>query len=168
MNYKVLCGCLVVAMAVATSSAQTKMTMSGKCEKPTKQDSISIPDQQAHTLTLAQGNCTASGDLGGTSGTSGVYSEHADAKGNQARIWGVYVETLSSGDKIFYDYSGTWTMNNGVPQAGTNKWQMSGSTGKMKGVKGSGTCKLTGSGDGGSEYSCMGEYTMAGGMMSKQ
>lgn len=168
MNRRILCGCLVVGLAVATGSAQTKMTMTGKCEKPKIQQSISIPDQQGHSLTLAQGPCTASGDIGGAAGTTGIYSEHSDAKGNQARIWGVYVETLASGDKVFYDYSGTWTTKDGVPQSGTNKWQISGGTGKMKGIKGTGSCKLTGSGDGGSEYTCTGDYAMAGGTMTKQ
>ncbi len=168
MNRRILCGCLVVALAGAVGSAQTKTTLSGKCDKATKQESMSIPDQQGHMLTLSQGNCTSTGDIGGAQGKSGIYSEHADVKGNQARNWGVYVETFDSGDKVFYDYSGMWTMNNGMPQSGTNKWQISGGTGKMKGIKGSGTCKLTGTGDGGSEYQCTGEYTMAGGAMSKQ
>jgi hypothetical protein len=167
MNNRILCGCLVAALAVGTGTAQTKTTMSGKCSKPTKQESISIPDQPDHSLTLAQGNCTATGDIAGSQGKEGIFSEHADAKGTQAKIWGVYVETLASGDKVFYDYSGMWTMNNGMPQSGSNKWQISGGTGKAKGLKGSGTCKLTGSADGGSEYSCTGDTMMAGGTMSK-
>ena len=32
----------------------------------------------------------------------------------------------------------------------------------MKSIKGSGTCKLTGSSDGGTDYSCSGTYTLAG------
>jgi hypothetical protein len=31
----------------------------------------------------------------------------------------------------------------------------------MKDIKGSGTCKTTGTADGGLEYSCTGEYTLA-------
>ncbi len=31
----------------------------------------------------------------------------------------------------------------------------------MKGIKGSGTCKTTGTAGGGLDYSCSGEYTMA-------
>jgi len=38
----------------------------------------------------------------------------------------------------------------------------------MKGIKGSGTRKLTGTADGGTEYSSSGEYTLAGGTMAKQ
>ncbi|MGA2904181.1 MAG: hypothetical protein ABSD98_10145 [Candidatus Korobacteraceae bacterium] len=167
MNYRILCAYLVVALAVAAGSAQTKTTLSGKCDKPKVQQSISIPDQQGHMLTLAQGNCTATGDIGGAAGKDGVYSEHADVKGNQLRNWGVYVETLASGDKVFYDYQSTGTMKDGVFQSATNKYQISGGTGKVKGIKGSGTCKLTGAADGSSDYSCSGEYTLAGGSMSK-
>ncbi len=43
----------------------------------------------------------------------------------------MFVETFDSGDKIFYTYQ---------------------ATGKMKGIKGSGTCKTTGTADGGLEY----------------
>jgi hypothetical protein len=167
MNHRILGGCLVVALAVATGSAQTKSTMSGKCEKPKVQQSISIPDQQGHTLTLAQGSCTVAGDMGGAAGKVGVYSEHADVKGNQLRNWGVYVETLASGDKVFYDYQSTGTLKDGMLVSATNKYQISGGTGKAKGIKGSGTCKLTGTADGGTDYSCSGEYTMAGGSMAK-
>lgn len=167
MNYRILCGCLVVVMAVATGSAQTKMTMSGKCEKSQVQQSISIPDQPGHMLTLAQGPCTATGDIGGVAGKSGIYSEHADIKSGDLRSWGVFVETLSSGDKVFYDYQVTGTAKNGTLQSATNKYQISGGTGKMKSIKGSGTCKLTGAADASSEYTCTGEYTLAGGSMSK-
>lgn len=160
MNCRILCGCLVVAMAVATGSAQTKMTMSGKCEKSQVQQSVSIPDQQGHMFMLTQGKCTANGDIGGSSGKEGIYSEHADVKSGDLRSWGVFVETLSSGDKVFYDYQVTGTAKNGTLQSATNKYQISGGTGKMKNIKGSGTCKLTGAADASSQYSCTGEYTM--------
>jgi len=165
MNYRFLCGCLVVTLAVVAGSAQTKTTMSGKCEKSQVQQSISIPDQQGHMFMLAQGNCTANGDIGGTAGKSGVYSEHADVRGSQLRSWGTYVETLDSGDKVFYDYQVTGTAKNGTLQSATNKYQISGGTGKMKNIKGSGTCKLTGAADASSLYSCTGEYTLGSGGM---
>jgi hypothetical protein len=37
----------------------------------------------------------------------------------------------------------------------------------MKGIKGSGSCKLTGKSDGGLDYSCTSEYTLAGAVMAK-
>jgi hypothetical protein len=67
-----------------------------------------------------------------------------------------------SGDKIFYNYQATGTMKDNAFQAEENKYQITGGTGKMKGIKGAGTCKTTGTADGGLEYTCTGEYTLAG------
>jgi len=53
-------------------------------------------------------------------------------------------------------------------QAGENKYQITGGTGKMKGIKRSGTCKTTGTADGGLEYTCTGGYTLAGTAPAKQ
>ena len=52
--------------------------------------------------------------------------------------WGVDVESFANGDKIFYDYQSVGTMKDGAFQSATNKYQISGGTGKMKGIKGSG------------------------------
>jgi hypothetical protein len=162
MSYRFVCVCAVVALAVAMASAQTKSTLSGKCSKPDVQQSVPAGDQQGHALTLAQGKCTAMGDLGGAAGKDGVFSEHGDATAGKVKTWGVFVQTFDSGDKVFYDYQTTGTMKDGAFQSGTNKYQISGGTGKMKGIKGMGTCKLTGTADGGTDYSCSGEYTLAG------
>jgi hypothetical protein len=37
----------------------------------------------------------------------------------------------------------------------------------MKGIKGSGTCKTTGTADGGLEYTCTGKYTIAAAAAAK-
>ena len=160
MRFRILGLCLLLALAVGTASAQTKTMLSGKCEKPKVQQSISIPGQQGHMFTLSQGNCTANGDIGGAKGKDGVYSEHADVMGNHMKYSGVFVETLDSGDKISYTYQATATLKDGALVSGMNKYEISEATGKMKGIKGSGSCKLTPASDGGTEYSCSGEYTM--------
>jgi hypothetical protein len=50
-----------------------------------------------------------------------------------------------------------------LSKTGQNKWQITGGTGKMKGIKGSGTCKHTLPEQGGYlDYACTGEYTLAG------
>ena len=41
MNYRVVCVCAIVALAVAMASAQSKSTLSGKCSKPDVQQSPS-------------------------------------------------------------------------------------------------------------------------------
>jgi len=39
---------------------------------------------------------------------------------------------------------------------------------EVKGIKGSGTCKTTGTADGGLEYTCTGKYTIAAAAAAKQ
>jgi hypothetical protein len=159
--------CAVFAVAVAMASAQTKTTMSGKCAKPDVEQSVPAGDQAGHAFMIAQGKCTADGKIGGAMGKEGVFSEHAEATGTHAKNWGVYVETFDNGDKVFYNYQGTQTMKDNMLQTGTNKYQIAGGTGKMKGIKGSGGCKLTGASDGSVDYTCTSEYTLAGGAMAK-
>ncbi len=161
MKYKILCFCAVFAFAVATTPAQGKPTTSGKCGKPDVQQSIPAGDQSGHVFTLAQGKCASKGEVGGVSSKEGAFSEHGDVSGNHGKVWGVYVETFDGGDKVFYNYQSTTTLKDGALQTGQNKHQMTGGTGKMKGIKGSGTCKFTGNSDGGLDYSCTGEYTLA-------
>lgn len=162
MSYRILCICAVVVLAVAAASAQTKTTMSGTCSKPDVQQNLPIGDQPGHVFTLAQGKCTAMGDVGGAAGKSGVFTEHGEATAAHLKNSGVYVETFENGDKVYYNYQTFGTMKDGAYQGGSNKYQIAGGTGKMKGIKGSGSCKLTAKSDGGLDYACSGEYTMGG------
>ena len=168
MKYKILCGCAVFALAVVTTSAQTKNTFSGNCAKPDVQQSIPAGDQDGHVFMLAQATCTVKGEVSGAAGKEAKYSEHGDATGKHNRSWGVFVETFDSGDKIIYSYQNNVASKENGTSTGSNKYQITGGTGKMKGVKGSGTCKLTGNADGGVDYTCTGEYILAGAAPAKK
>jgi hypothetical protein len=167
MKYKVLCSCVVFAFAVLMTSAQTKFTSSGKCGKADVEQSISIPDKEGHVFKLAQGKCVTKGEISGATSKEGAYSEHQEVAGNLTKVWGVYVETFDSGDKVFYTYQGSVIAKNGEVQSGQNKWQISGGTGKMKGIKGTGACKHTPEAGGYLDYACSGEYTVAGSAAQK-
>jgi hypothetical protein len=167
MKYKIFCGCAVFALFVAMAPAQTKSSMSGKCSKPDVQQNIPAGDAENHVFTLGQGKCTTKGEVGGAASKEGAFSEHGEVAGNHSKVWGVYVETFGSGDKIFYTYEGSSVLKDGALQTGQNKYQISGGTGKMKGMKGSGTCKLSPNADGGLDYACTGEYTLAGAAPAK-
>jgi hypothetical protein len=135
--------------------------MSGKCAKPDVQ-SVPAGDHDGHMFMVGTGKCETKGEVRGAASKEGAFSEHSDATGTHSKAWGVYVETFDGGDKIFYTYQTTATMKDGMMTMGTNKYQMTGGTGKMKGIKGTGACKLTGTGDGGLSYECTGEYTVPG------
>jgi hypothetical protein len=162
MRFRSLCVCAIVALAVAMASAQTKTSMTGKCGKPDVEQSVPAGDQPGHAFMISQGKCTADGKIGGAMGKGGVFSEHAEVTATHLKNWGIFVETFDSGDKVIYNYQGTGTMKDGAFQTGANKYQIAGGTGKMKGIKGSGGCKLTGNPNGGLDYSCTSEYTLAG------
>ena len=160
MRFKLMCICAILAMAAASASAQTTYNLAGKCGKPNVQ-SIPAGDKDGHVFLVQQGNCEATaGDIEGAKPTSGVFAEHGEATATRSKAWGLYVQTYDSGDKVYYSYQTTATMKDGMIVSGGNKWQMTG-TGKMKGIKGSGTCKLTGEADGGVNFDCTGEYTKA-------
>jgi len=160
MKYKTLCMCTLLVVAVA--SAQTKHTFSGKCGKSENAQSVPAGDKDGHTFMVQQGKCaTDSGEIGGVKSKEGAFSEHDDVMGNHLKAWGMYVETYDSGDKIFYAYQGASTTKDGALVSGSNTWRMTGGTGKMAGIKGTGGCKLTPGDAGGLNYSCTGEYTLA-------
>jgi len=168
MNYRFVCVCAIVALAVAMASAQTKNSISGKCAKPDVQQSVPVGDQPGHAFTLAQGKCVSKGETGGAMSKEGTFSEHGEVMGTRMKNSGVYVETYDSGDKVYYTYQTSGTTKDGAFQGGSNKYQITGGTGKMKGIKGSGMCKLTGAADGGLDYSCSGEYKLASSAPAKQ
>jgi hypothetical protein len=160
MKCKVLWVCALFALAVAATPGQTKNSMSGKCGKPDAQ-SIPAGDRDGHLFTLQTGKCESMGEIGGAKSKEGAFSEHTDTMGSRVKAWGVYVETFDSGDKVFYNYQTHAKVENGALVSGGNTYQISGGTGKMKGIKGSGTCKLTGTPEGGLVYRCTGQYTLA-------
>lgn len=167
MNYKLLCVCALFAMAAAATPAQTKHSFSGKCGKADVVQTIPAGDKEGHSFMLQQGKCESKGEVGGAKSKQGTFSEHDEANGTHLKGWGVYVETFDSGDRIFYAYQTTGTTKDGAFSDGSNKYQITGGTGKMKGIKGSGTCKLTGNTGGGLDYACTGEYTIAAAARAK-
>jgi hypothetical protein len=159
---KILCGCAFVAFAVSTASAQTKHSISGTCAKADVEQSVPAGDQPGHTFMVAQGKCSAKDEIGGAMSKEAAYSEHRDVTASRLKAWGVYVETYDSGDKIFYNYQLSVAVKDGVVKSGKGTYHATVGTGKMKGIKATGTCTYSAGADGGTSYSCTGDYTLAG------
>jgi hypothetical protein len=81
MKYKILSGCVVLGLAMTTSSAQTKSEFSGKCGKPDVQQSIPAADKDGHVFLLMQGKCTAKGEVSGVAAKEATYSQHGKVTG---------------------------------------------------------------------------------------
>ena len=104
--------------------------------------------------------CTATkGEIAGVPQKEGVGTEFHDTTGGSDRFHGIFVETLSNGEKITYKYEGTAKVKPGVMESGDNKWSSTSGTGSFKTIKASGTCKGTGKPDGTSTFVCSGDYS---------
>ena len=160
MRFKFLCASAFFVLAVASAQAQAVPTTAGKCSKPDLIQTVPAGDKDGHMFMIQSGKCTTTSAVNGVKSKEGVFAEHDDAMGTHLRGWGVYVETFESGDKIFYNYQTTATTKDNAIVTGSNKYQVTGGTGKMKGMKGSGGCTLKGTADGGLDYSCTGEWVM--------
>ena len=153
-----MCVCVLIAVAAAMGAAQTKTTMTGTCGKADVQQSVQAGDQPGHMYMVSQGKCSVTGSINGAVAKQGMYSEEIDSNAMQMKNQGIYVVTFDSGDKAYYKYQGMATLKDGKYEAGTNKYEIVGGTGKMQGLHGSGSCKLTGKGDDTLDYSCTGTY----------
>ncbi len=146
-----------------TLSAADKISAQWKCNaKPGDDHSIAVGDHEGHSYHVTQGKCTAEkGSMGDMKEQEGTWTEFGDITGNTVQNHGVFVDTLTAGDKVFYHYHGTQTLKEGKMEGGTNSWTLAGGTGKFKGVKGEGGCKGKGNADGSSTWDCEGTYTVA-------
>jgi hypothetical protein len=71
---------------------------------------------------------------------------------------GVYIETMSNGEKLIYRHHGFGTMKKNAFAGGTDSWEVVRATGKMAGVRGKGTCKIVPEPDGSATDECTGDY----------
>ena len=160
------CVLMVVAvLAVASVSfAQSsgKISTVWKCAAPNPVHALPVGDVPDHIYAVEQGKCAAvSGEIAGVKQKEGIPTEFLEGTATGAKGHGIFVETLSNGDKINYSYEFTGTSKNKVLDTGTNKFTVMSGTGQFKGMKGSGTCKAKGNPDGSAEYTCTGTYTLA-------
>jgi len=157
-NCVVIGGLLILCTTL--SVAQGKISSEWKCEgKPVDQHSIAVPDRDGHSYNVSQGKCSSEkGAMNDDKEQEGTYTEFGDMKGNSVHNHGVFVVTLASGDKVFYDFHGTQTWKEGKLESGLNKWMLAGGTGKYKAAKGEGSCKGMANPDGTSTWNCDGTY----------
>jgi hypothetical protein len=83
--------CLVTSLAVA----QTKMSSTIKCGKPSVEQMVPVGDRPDHSFGVTQGSCTSSKPwtIAGVAGKEGVGTSSVEANGAVAKSHGVYVET---------------------------------------------------------------------------
>lgn len=162
MRCKLWLATLAVLALAATAAAQTKISETVQCGKPDDQKAIEVGDRMGHALSVAKSSCQATKqwEIEGIQNKEGVSVAVIDATGNKSRTRGYYTDTMANGDKTFFRYEGPGTLKDGATESAEVKWTLTGGTGKLKGVKGKGTCKGKGAADGSVTWDCEGEYEM--------
>jgi hypothetical protein len=159
----ILAACAFLALAAAGASAQTSYTLSGTCSISV-QKSIPAGDQPGHVFVVQAGKCTDKESMGAATATGGQYAEHSDVTATGSKGAGIFTVTYNTGDKMFYQYTLSVSLKNGIIQSGTGTFAAAGGTGKMKGATAKGTCTF---GPGPTKttntFNCTGDYTLAGG-----
>jgi len=139
-----------------------KMSDTLKCGKADQEHSIPAGDAPGHTYSISHTTCsyTRPGTLAGLQTKAGSDTIFSEIKGNHVEWHGTFVETYSNGDKLIYEHHGSGTLKNNAFESGTDFYEVTGGTGKLKSYKGNGSCKIKGAPDGTAEDECSGEYTV--------
>jgi hypothetical protein len=147
----------------ASAVAQTPMAGVSLCA-PAKPDYlIRVGDDPGHAYGLAQGSCTWTKpwEIAGLKNTVGVGTQIIEVNGDTSKVRGTFVDTMNNGDRAYYSFELTLVAKAGGAQVMGHKWQLTGGSGKLQGVKGQGTCTAAPVGtDGSFNYDCRGDYTL--------
>ncbi len=154
-----------VLLWVGLCQAQVKWSGAGKCDKPNPDSTIEVGDQPGHAFNIQKSTCSwnTQTEIAGLRHQGGSATAFNDVSGTTSRYHGIYVDTLSNGDKVMYRYEGTGTMKEKVLTSSEHKWTLASGTGKLKGAKAQGTCKGTGNADGSVAFACQGTFQLAKG-----
>lgn len=147
-------------LLTSLAMAQTKISSTIKCPKSSIAQLVPVGDRPNHSFGVNQGTCTSSKPwtIAGVAAKDAVGAGTSEVDGDVTKSHGVYVETMTNGDKGIYHYELTSATKDGQIKLTAHKWQLVGGTGKLKGVKGQGTCTGSGTADS-MTYECEGEYT---------
>ena len=153
---------LAVVCVAATAQAQGKVTGTSSCDKPDVHHAVDIGDRANHSYVLDQVKCQWSQamEMEGAKATDYEVWASSEFSGNMSRDRGYVSGNMDNGDKFFLRYEGKTVFRDGVPQAAEGTWTYTGGTGKLKGLKGSGTYKGKPGTDGNIVYEVEGDYEL--------
>jgi hypothetical protein len=150
-----------MCLAAPVALAQTKLSGAGQCAKRDPEHKLDVGDRPQHAFSISRSKCTWSRpfEIAGVEAKGGTAVQFDEVSAKGSRFHGYYLDTMANGDTAHYRYQGTATLNEGMPPSTEWQWTLRG-TGKLKGVKGKGTCKGTASPDGMGTWECVGEYKL--------
>lgn len=161
---KLLLFALSLLVSASVAVAQNKIETKWHCSKPTGQQ-LEVGDVPDHVYWIGQGTCEATSSSGDLKDKSGSFTEFHDQWKASFNFHGYYNETTEDGDKVYYTYEGTGSPDPSKPIA--NKWKVVRGSGKLKGIKGSGSCSGKLNDDGSDDITCTGTYSIGMAKMDK-
>jgi hypothetical protein len=152
----------LTCLSAQALEAQMKLSGEGTCAKPEVAHSIPVGDRPDHTFSITQTKCTWTKpfEIARTQAQGGTAIQFNELSGNTSRFHGHYLDLMSNGDTVHYGYQGTTTLKDGVPQSAAWSWTLTGRTGKLKDLKGRGTCQGTWNPEGLNTWRCAGQYRL--------
>jgi hypothetical protein len=154
---KLMLVALSLSLSASVAMAQSKIDTKWHCSKPTDQK-IDVGDVPDHIFWIGEGPCDANSSTGDLKEKSGHFAEFHDAWKASFNFHGYYNATTEDGDKVYYTYEGSGSPDPTKPIS--NKWKIVRGSGKLKGIKGSGSCSGKVNDDGSDDLTCTGTYSM--------
>ena len=149
MRTKAILATLMLLALVPAAGAQTKVSGTVQCAKPTESHMLEVGDRPNHAFSITQIKCTWTKplEIGGTQTKDDVVTSFGEIKGNSSQTHGYVAQTLANGDKATVRTRGADKLKEGAPQGGGGEWTYVSGTGKLKGIKGKGTYKCEAAGE---------------------
>lgn len=150
----------LVCLGAAGAPAQTKLSGAGQCEKAEREHQLEVGDRPQHAFSISRVKCawTKPFEIAGVQSKGGTAIQFDEISAKGSKFHGYYLDAMANGDTVRYRYEGSATVTEGKPPSTEWKWSLGHGTGKMKGVKGKGTCRGTANPDGTGAWECEGEY----------
>ena len=155
---------LAAVLLAIPAAAQTKVGGKIHCAKADPDSMIEVGDKPGHTLYARKAACTwedGSQEIAGLKTKTGVDVATGEVSGTTMRDSGYHTATMDNGDKYVVRFNGAATMAKDNSGTIDGKWSFISGTGKLKGIKGSGTYKGTANADGSADVTVDGDYTLA-------
>ena len=150
----------LILVEMKTTEAGKGISGSIVCAPAHQEHALPVEGRPHHAYAVNQTKCTWTKpwEIGGVASVEGVGTGVVEDHGNWSHSSGTYVDTMANGDKAYYSYEYKTATKDGKTKISGHKWELLGGTGKLKGVKGKGTCEVTPQEDGKVVYECQGKY----------
>ncbi len=154
---------LATLLAAGVAQAQTRISVSEQCGRPTAEYTIQVGDHPGHVYRIEQTDCKEDPvlEIGGVAVKEHHSTGFIEMNAGKGTDHWYHVFVMANGDNVYARSEGTAEFDGLRFRSSTAKWTFEPGTGKFQGLKGSGTLNCR-PGQGGFACQADGEYTLPG------